>query len=139
MFPETMSLDLQTSISSKLNGGLLLSLKLKKGAHVMITTNINLNNCLINVRFGTVHDSGFINSLITKVYLKLDDENASKNPILKDSFALNHQVLPIKMVETNIKISKNSAQTFKRTQFPLTCTIHKVQGLKLSTTVISLE
>ena len=69
---------------------------------------------MINVRFGTVHDFGYINSLITKVYLKLDDINASKNPVLKDSFALNHQVLPIKMVEANIKISKNSAQTFQK-------------------------
>ena len=34
-------------------------------------------------------------------------------------------------------------QTFKRTQFPPTftwaCTVHKVQGLTLSTTVVSLE
>ena len=29
---------------------------------------------------------------MTKVYLKLDDKNAGKNAMLKDSNALNHQV-----------------------------------------------
>ena len=40
--------------------------------------------------------------------------------MLKDSYALNHQVVPIQMVEATIKISKNSSQTFKRTQSQLT-------------------
>ena len=52
------------------------------------------------------------------MYLKLDDENTGKKVILKDSCALNHQVVSIQMVKTNIKISKNSSQTIKRTQFP---------------------
>ena len=47
------------------------------------------------------------------------------------------------MVETNIKISKNSSRTFKRTQFLLilawVCNAHKVQGLTLSATVVFLE
>ena len=41
-----MPLNLQTSLSSKLTAGLLLCLKLKKGAHVMIATNIELNDRL---------------------------------------------------------------------------------------------
>ena len=60
MFSETMPLDLQTSLSPKLSGGLLLSLKLKKGALVIITTSIDLNDCVINGQFGTVSDFGFI-------------------------------------------------------------------------------
>ena len=66
-----MPLDLQTSLSSKLTGGLLLSLKLKKGERVMITTNIDLNDSWINGQFRTVYGFSFINSSVTKVYLKL--------------------------------------------------------------------
>ena len=66
-----MPLDLQTSLSSKLTGGLLLSLKLKKGERVMITTNIDLNDSWINGQFRTVYAFSFINSSVTKVYLKL--------------------------------------------------------------------
>ena len=87
VFPETMPLDLQASLSSNSTGRLLLSLKLKKGAHVMITTNIDLNDRLINGQFGTVYDFGFINSSVTKMSLKLDDENAGKKAMLKDSYA----------------------------------------------------
>ena len=78
VFPETMPLNLQTSLPSKLTAGLLLCLKLKKGAHVMIATNTELNDSLINGHFGTVYDFSFINSSVTKMYLKLDDENAGK-------------------------------------------------------------
>ena len=85
----------------------------------MIITNIDLNDRLINGLFGTVYDFGFINFSITKVYMKLDDESTGKKAMLKDLYVLNHQVVPIQIVEANIKISKNSSQTFERTQFPL--------------------
>ena len=93
-----MLLDLETSLSSKLTGGLL---QLKKDARVMITTNIDLNDRLVNGLFGTVYDFGFINSSIIRVYLKLDDKNAGKKAMLKDSYALDHQVMSIQMVEAN--------------------------------------
>ena len=56
MFPETMPRDLQTSLSSKSAGELLLLLKLKKDARVMSTTDI-----VVNGQFGTVYNFGFIN------------------------------------------------------------------------------
>ena len=117
VFSEITPLDLQTSPFSKLTGCLLLSLKLRKCACVMITTSIDLNDRLINGRFGIVCDFGFIDSSITKLYLKLDDENAGKRAMLKDSYALNHQLVPVQIVGANIKISKNSSQTLKRLIF----------------------
>ena len=103
-----MSLNLQTPLSSKSTGRLLLSLKLKKSARVMITTNIDWNDRLINGHFRTAYDFGFTNSSITNVYLQLDDENAGKKKaISKVSYTLNHQVVPSQMVEANIKISKD--------------------------------
>ena len=67
------------------------------------------------------------------MYLKLDDENAGENAMLKDSYALKHQVKPVQIVEPNVKICKTSLQAFKETQFPLTfawaCTVHNFKVL----------
>ena len=109
----------------------------------MITSNIHLSDWVVNGQFGIVFDFGYISSSITKVYLKLDDEKASNNAMLKDPYASKQKIVPIQKIETNIKINKNSSETFKRTQFPLTlawvCTVHKVPGLTLYKTVVSLE
>ena len=61
---------------------------------------------------------GYLSSSITKVYLKLDDEKAGKNSMLKDPYASKHKVVPIQEVEANIKTNKCSLETFKRTRFP---------------------
>ena len=49
----------------------------------MITSNIDLADRLINGQFGVVFDFAYIDSSITKVYVKLDDQNAGKNAIRK--------------------------------------------------------
>ena len=89
-------------------------------------------------------DFAYIDSSITKVYVKLDDQNAGKNAMSKDLYASKNKVVPIQRIEANIIISKNSSETFKRTQFTLTlawaCTLYKAQGLTLlNSTVVSLE
>ena len=106
----------------------------------MITSNVDLADCLTNGQFGVVFDFPYINSSITKVYVKLDDQNG-KNAISKDLYASNYEVVSIQRIEANIIISKNSSETFKRTQFPLTlawaCTVHKIQRLTvLNSTVV---
>ena len=53
----------------------------------MITSNIDLAARLINDLFVIVHDFAYIDSSITKVYVKLDDQNAGKNAMSKDLYA----------------------------------------------------
>ena len=147
VFPDSTPMHLQTSISSRscsTTAGLSSLWKLKKGVRIIITSNIDLADRLINGQFGVVFDFAYIDSSITKVYVKLDDQNAGKNAMSKDLYASKYKVVPIQRIEANIIISKNSSETFKRTQFPLTlawtCTVHKVQGLTLlNSTVVSLE
>ena len=101
----------------------------------MITSNIDLADRLINGIFGIVFYFAYIDSSITKVYVKLDVQNAGKNAMLKYLYASKYKVVPIQRHEANIIISKNSSETFKRPQFPLplawASTVHKVQGLTL--------
>ena len=73
----------------------------------MITTSIDINDRLINGQYKKVYDFGFVSSSVTKVYLELDDENAGKKAMSKDLYAINHEVVPIQMVEGNVRISKS--------------------------------
>ena len=71
LFSVAMPIYLQTSLFLKVLSaiaGLLLSLRLNKVARVMITSNINLSNWVVNGQFGIVFDFGYISSSITKVY-----------------------------------------------------------------------
>ena len=86
----------------------------------MITSNIDLSGWLINGQFGMAFDFGYVCSSITKVYLKLDDQKAVQNAMLKHLYASKHKVVLIQKVEGNIKINKSSSETLKRTRFPLT-------------------
>ena len=74
----------------------------------MITSNIDLSNWVVNGQFGIAFDFGYISSSITKVYLKLDDEKASNNAMLKDPYASKQKLLPIQKIEAIIKINKSS-------------------------------
>ena len=74
----------------------------------MITSNIHISDWMINGQFEIVFDFGYISSSITKVYLKLDDEKASNNAMLKDPYASKQKLLPIQKIETIIKINKSS-------------------------------
>ena len=130
-------------------GGLDYHISIKKGCRVMLTTNIDIADRLINGQMGTVIkielDGNTKKTNI--VYIKFDDSEAGKDAIAKHSnnFAHNNQVVPIIPVLTKIKIKpdKPSSPEIQRTQFPLTlayvCTIHKVQGLTLKNVVISFD
>ena len=62
----------------------------------------------------------------------------------RDFYSNTHQVVPINRIESNISLTrKNNLHMISRTQFPLmlayTCTIHKVQGLTIPSTVVVLD
>ena len=130
-------------------GGLDYHILIKEGCRVMLTTNIDIADRLINGQMGTVIKIG-LNEKTQKpniVYIKFDDSDAGKNAVTKhsNSFARDNNVVPIKPVLTKIKIrpGKPSSPEIQRTQFPLTlayaCTVHKVQGLTLKKVVISFD
>ncbi|XP_057316777.1 uncharacterized protein LOC130657796 [Hydractinia symbiolongicarpus] len=125
-------------------GGLATELKIKVGARVMLTVNIDIADRLINGQIGTVkHVKADNANKVSKIYVLFDDPKAGKEAIFKSNCS--NRWVPIERAEANIKLktSKDTSPVIKRTQFPLmlswACTVHKVQGLTLDKVVISFD
>lgn len=126
-------------------GGLAAELDLKIGARVMLVTNIDIEDRLINGQLGTVlHFSSRINR-VEIIYVKFDDNTAGMTLQSKDRYAVSCQSVPIERSEATFSLNKRniSSPIIKRTQFPLmlsyACTVHKVQGLTMDRAVISFD
>ncbi|XP_057304469.1 ATP-dependent DNA helicase PIF5-like [Hydractinia symbiolongicarpus] len=125
-------------------GGLATELKIKVGARVMLTVNIDIADRLINGQIGTVkHVKADNANKVSKIYVLFDDPKAGKEAIFKSNCS--NRWVPIERAEANIKLktSKDTSPVIKRTQFPLmlswACTVHKVKGLTLDKVVISFD
>ena len=123
-------------------------IQIKEGARLMLTTNIDIQDRLINGQMGTVVRIQVNDSNEPKIlFIKFDDENGGKtvrsNAI--NTFATESHAIPLEPVLAKIKIRpcKASSPEFQRIQFPIAlswaCTVHKVQGLALENIVVSLE
>ena len=131
------------------NGGLDYKINLKKGARVMLTTNLDVEDRLINGQIGTIVTikMNAVSGKPNAIYVQFDDQNAGRGRIGRssDMYARAHGVVPVVPVLTRIKLKENrpSSPEIQRTQFPLTlalaCTVHKVQGLTLDKVVFSFE
>ncbi|CAB3998256.1 ATP-dependent DNA helicase PIF1 [Paramuricea clavata] len=128
--------------------GLDFEIHIKEGARVMLTTNINIQDRLINGQMGTVVKIQVNGSNIPIIlYIKFDDENAGKTMIntSANSFARENHLVLIEPVLAKFKVrpGKPSSPEIQRIQFPVAlswaCTVHKVQGLTLENVVVSLE
>ena len=128
--------------------GLDSDIHIKEGARVMLTTNINIQDRLINGQMGTVIKIGInTNNEPNVLYVKFDDEKAGKTTIStsSNSFAKENRLVPIEPVLAKIKVrpGKASSPEIQRIQFPIAlswaCTVHKVQGLTLENVVVSLN
>ena len=54
-------------------GSLALNLRIKKDARIMLTSNLDIADRLINGQLGTVFDFQYSEGTITKMYVKFDD------------------------------------------------------------------
>ena len=82
-------------------------LELKITARVMLTTNINIENRLINGQMGTVKHIEIKENEVKTIYLELDDKCAGQIRMSgSDVIAKNNKRVPVKREETSIYLSK---------------------------------
>ena len=117
-------------------GDLAKFLKLKIGAKVMLTVNIDIKNRLTNGQTGIIRHIEFAQGSAPKVYIKIFDEQADSKAMRSSYLGRKNSWVPIGKCETEISIKKGSGSpSFKCAHLPLTLawasTVHKVQGLSL--------
>ena len=99
-------------------GNLESQLKLKIDAQVMLTSNLVINDRLVNSLVGTVKQIKYKNNEINVVHLKVNDNNAGREAMQSDVTAREHNWVPIKKHQTLFNLRKNKQQlSAKRTQF----------------------
>ena len=102
-------------------GNLESQLKLKIGAQVMLTSNLDTNDRLVNSLVGTVKQIKYKNNEINVVHVKFNDNNAGREAMQSDVTARQHNWVPIKNHQPLFGLRKNKQRpSVKRTQFPLT-------------------
>ena len=96
-------------------GGLDYKIKLKQDARVMLTTNLNIEDRLINGQMGTVSKIKY-NDTSQKpqvIYIKFDDESAGLETIRKsgDLYAMENHAVPIVPVVAKIKVKTSRSSS----------------------------
>ena len=128
-------------------GNLLDVLKIKVGARVMLTTNVDVTDGLTNGAMGTVTTlvlKNFSNAVDT-ILVKFDGANVGKNAIAHSKYKhLDKSAVPIKKVQATFAINgRTSSCQGSRIQFPLflswAVSIHKCQGLTLEEIVVDMS
>ena len=131
------------------NAGLDNNIELKVAARVMLTTNVDVEDLLINGQIGTVVKIKMnrVSSKLEVIYVKFDDQNAGQVRFRKsgDRYVTANGVVPVTSVLGRFKVKENrqSSPEIQRTQFLLTpawaCTVHEIQGLTLPDVVFNFE
>ena len=102
-------------------GNLESQLKLKIGTKVMLTSNLDINDRLVNGLVGTVKQIKYKNNEVSVVHVKFNDNNAGREAMQSDVTARQHNWVPIKNHQALFGLRKNKQRpSVKRTQFPLT-------------------
>ena len=88
-------------------GNLSIVLKLKVGAQVMLTINIDLEDRLTNGLVDKVMYLRYVNDEVKVIYVKFNDQNSGQQAIQSDIFARQRNWLPMQKYETTFPIKKN--------------------------------
>ncbi|XP_028412598.1 uncharacterized protein LOC114535497 [Dendronephthya gigantea] len=94
--------------------GLDYEIRIKEGARVMLTTNINIQDQLINGQIGTIAKINInSNNEPNVLYIKFDDEKAGKTTTntTTNMFARENHVVPIEPVLAKIKVRPGKASS----------------------------
>ena len=127
-------------------GNLESQLKLKIGSQVMLISNSDIGDRLVNGLVRTVKQIKYKNNEVSVVHVKFNDNNSGTEGMQSDVTVRQHNWVPIKKHQTLFGLRKNKQQpSVKREQFPLAlslswvCTAHKVQGLSLAEDAVSFD
>ena len=85
-------------------------LKLKIGAKVIITVNLDTKDSLINDQTGNISHSEFAQSSVPKVYLKLSDEQSGLKAMKSSYLGRQNSWVPIEKCQVEIPIKKGSCK-----------------------------
>ena len=126
-------------------GGLHGTLKLATGACVMLTTNVDVSDGLVNgARGEVVHVVTNNNSEVTSLLVRFDNNRVGLKAIQTSQYRSRFpHAVPLSKYEVVFFVKGKRGSEIKRLQFPLTLawatTIHKVQGLTLDEIVVDMK
>ena len=101
----------------------------------MLTTNINIEDRLINGQMGTLKHIEIKEIEVKTIYLESGDKCAGQNRISgTDVIARNNKWVPVKRDETSIYLSKykSTSPAIKRTQIPLVLSSSQGAGFEFN-------
>ena len=94
--------------SQSKTGGLAHTLIIKLGAKVMLTSNIDIKDKLINGQIGTVVHIEKHYGIVKTVFVKFDQEGVGSEKIRSNRIAQQYQAVPIQSISVDIRtIEKN--------------------------------
>ncbi len=135
-----------SSLSNKRadTGGLHGILKLAVGARVMLTTNVDVSDGLVNgARGEVIHIVTNNDNKVSHVLVKFDNHDVGAKAKQASSFRGYLEAVPLSRHETKFLAKGKRGSEVTRVQFPLTLawatTIHKVQGLTLDEIVVDMK
>ena len=86
--------------------------RFKKSSRVMLTTNISINDRLVNWQLDTIVNTKQDSSgILSRIYVKFEDENALSTKMRSDRCGSENNIIPIVRTELSFSVSMNSRPT----------------------------
>ena len=141
---QTRHIDL-TNLSGKRSdtGGLHGILKIAVSARIMLTTNVDVSDGLVNGARGKVIHIATNNNKATHILVKFDNPEVGAKAKHANHYRNYLDTVPLTRCETVFLAKGKRGSEITHVQFPLTLawatTLHKVQGLTLDEIVVDMK